>query len=64
MKMMKATFVTIIGCFVLLISGSELKAQANWEIRCSFWGHQYLCRIDATMPLAASPRLHPAVYIS
>lgn len=61
MKMMKTTFVTIIGCFVLLI-GSELKAQSNWEVGARF-GH-YPFAIEATIPLAAAPRLHPSVYIS
>jgi hypothetical protein len=61
MKMMKATFVTIIGCFVLLI-GSELKAQTNWEIGARFGDINFA--IDATIPLATSPRLHSAVYIS
>ena len=58
---MKTTFVTIIGCFVLLI-GSELKAQSNWEVGARF-GH-YPFAIEATIPLAAAPRLHPSVYIS
>ncbi len=45
--------------FCLLTNSSDLKAQANWEIGVRFGDD---IAIDATIPLAASPRLHPAVY--
>ena len=38
----------------------DLNAQSNWEIGVRF-GDNF--SIDLTIPLAASPRLHPAVYI-
>jgi len=41
--------------------GTELKAQANWEVGMRF-GHNIA--IDATIPIGLSPRLHPAVYIT
>jgi hypothetical protein len=43
----------------LLGSNYDLKAQANWEVGARF-GDEFA--IDMTIPLAASPRLHPAVY--
>ena len=43
----------------LILSTSESKAQANWEIGARF-GHNV--SIDMTIPLAAAPRLHPAIY--
>ena len=49
--------IAIIIC--LLANGSDLKAQANWEIGMRFGDD---IAIDATIPLAASPRLHPAIY--
>jgi len=49
----------IVIIFCLLTSSSDLKAQANWEIGMRFGDD---IAIDATIPLAASPRLHPAVY--
>ncbi len=55
------SFFQIAIIFCLLSSGSDLKAQANWELGVRA-GHDYY-GIDATIPLAASPRLHPAIYI-
>jgi len=61
MKMIQKTFVLVLFCFVIL-AGSEIKAQSNWEIGARFGDINFA--IDATIPLAAAPRLHPAVYIS
>jgi hypothetical protein len=44
---------------LLLMNPADLKAQANWEIGARFGDE---IAIDMTIPLAASPRLHPAVY--
>ena len=44
--------------FFLIISGS-VNAQSNWEAGIRF-GDQF--SLDLTIPIAASPRLHPAVY--
>ena len=56
-KLISVFQIAIIFC--LLTSASDLKAQANWEIGVRFGDD---IAIDATIPLAASPRLHPAVY--
>jgi len=56
-KLISVFQIAIIFC--LLTSTSDLKAQANWEIGVRFGDD---IAIDATIPLAASPRLHPAVY--
>ena len=61
MKILQKTFVSILLFFVLL-GGSELKAQSNWEIGARFGDINFA--IDATIPLAAAPRLHTALYIS
>lgn len=42
-----------------LLSTAESKAQANWEVGARFGDN---ISIDMTIPLAASPRLHPAIY--
>jgi len=51
----------IVIIFCLLTNVSDLKAQANWEIGARFGDD---IAIDATIPLAASPRLHPAIYFN
>jgi hypothetical protein len=51
--------IAIILC--LLTNVSDLKAQANWEIGARFGDD---ISIEATIPLAASPRLHPAIYFN
>ena len=61
MKMIQRTFVLILVLFAF-VAGSELKAQSNWEVGARFGNIAFA--IDATIPLAASPRLHPAIYIS
>ena len=49
-----------VSAFFLLISGS-ISAQSNWEAGVRF-GSDFA--LDFTIPLAASPRLHPAVYFN
>jgi len=49
----------IVIIFCLLTNVSDLKAQANGEIGARFGDD---ISIEATIPLAASPRLHPAIY--
>jgi hypothetical protein len=49
MKMIQATFVTVIGLFIATGRGSELKAQSNWEIGARFG--------DITL-LLLMPRFH------
>ena len=39
----------------------ESNAQSNWEVGMRFG--QPNVAIDATIPLAAAPRLHPAIYL-
>ena len=46
---------------LLFLNPTDLKAQANWEIGARFGE---VIAIDMTIPLAASPRLHPAVYVN
>jgi hypothetical protein len=58
MKMIRRISVLVLFCFILL-SGAELKAQANWEAGMRFGNN---ISAELTMPLAASPRFHPAVY--
>lgn len=53
------SFAQIAIIFCLLTNSTDLKAQANWEIGARFGDD---IAIDATIPLAASPRLHPAIY--
>ena len=43
----------------LLITSFNLSAQSNWEAGVRF-GDNF--SIDATIPIGATPRLHPAVY--
>jgi hypothetical protein len=51
--------VQILTVFCLLTVGSDLKAQSNWEVGARFGSD---IALDFTIPLAASPRLHPAIY--
>ena len=55
------SFVQIAIFFCLLTNSADLKAQANWEIGARFGDD---ISIEATIPLAASPRLHPAIYFN
>lgn len=50
----------IFGLFLTLIISAGAKAQSNWEAGIRFGDN---IAIDATIPLAAAPRLHPAVYL-
>lgn len=50
----------IVSAFLLSISGS-ISAQSNWEVGVRF-GSDFA--LDLTIPLAASPRLHTAVYFN
>lgn len=54
-----AVFVQLAVLIGLLSSSTDLKGQANWEIGARFGDD---IAIDMTIPLAASPRLHPAIY--
>lgn len=49
-----------VSAFFLLIGGS-ISAQSNWEAGVRF-GNDFA--LDLTIPLAASPRLHTAVYFN
>ncbi len=53
------SFVQIAIIFCLLTNSRDLKAQANWEIGARLGND---ISLDMTIPLAASPRLHPAIY--
>ena len=43
----------------LLFTSTDLKAQANWEVGMRFGDD---IAIDATIPIGATPRIHPAIY--
>ena len=57
LKISPALFIFLI----LIITGSRINAQANWELGARFGPD---ISIEATIPLGISPRLHPAVYIT
>lgn len=58
-NMLKASLVVL----VLVVALSfESKAQSNWEVGLRFGDPNVA--IDATIPLAASPRLHTAIYMT
>ena len=63
MKSFKHT-IKIFVLVIILIAGlkSNSKAQSNWEVGVRF-GNPAVA-IDATVPLAAAPRFHPAIYLS
>ena len=52
-------FSPLIISLLVLSGGTHLKAQSNWEAGIRF-GDNFSA--DLTIPLAASPRLHTAVY--
>lgn len=58
MKMIKSILFLLLVSFVLLV-GSDVKAQSNWEAGVRFGND---ISVDLTIPLSAAPRLHPAVY--
>ena len=51
-------FITL--SFFLLFNNISIKAQSNWELGLRAGD---LSGIDATIPLAMAPRLHPTVYL-
>jgi len=53
-------FVQLALIIVLLGCNSDLKGQANWEVGVRFNNQEVA--VDMTIPLAAAPRLHPAIY--
>lgn len=53
------SFVQIMLIICLLTDVSDLKAQSNWEVGARFGSN---IALDLTIPLAAAPRLHPAIY--
>lgn len=59
MRIAKTAYkVLLIGFFI--ISGiNQISAQSNWEIGLRFGD---VVALDATIPIAAAPRLHPAIY--
>lgn len=58
----KQRLTAILMCmFALLITGTELKSQANWEIGARFGDD---IAIEATLPIGLAPRFHPSVYIT
>jgi len=59
MKRTNGFIVAILMFMAITITGTELKAQSNWEIGGRF-GDGFA--LDVTIPLAKSPRLHPALY--
>jgi len=62
MKKLRNSLIIIFIFIGFIITGTEIKAQANWEIGARFGDVAFA--IDATIPVGLSPRLHPAVYIS
>jgi hypothetical protein len=59
MKNLTTLFVLRLIPFFILIASTNLSAQSNWEAGVRF-GDNF--SIDATIPIGATPRLHPAVY--
>ena len=59
MKMKHLFGINILVILILIGFVPELKAQSNWEAGVRF-GDNF--SVDLTIPLAASPRLHPAIY--
>jgi len=59
MKMKRLFGINILVILILIGFVTELKAQSNWEAGVRF-GDEFA--VDLTIPLAASPRLHPAIY--
>ncbi|MCG8308041.1 MAG: hypothetical protein MI975_11665 [Cytophagales bacterium] len=57
-QFLKATLTVII--FITLFA-PDAQAQSNWEVGFRFG--QPNAAIDATIPLATTPRLHPAIYL-
>ena len=56
---MKKTVLIIIIALIAIVFVHDSKAQSNWEIGLR-GGDNF--SIDATIPIGAAPRLHPAIY--
>lgn len=56
---MKNIFLVLALLGAALFAAEKSSAQSNWEVGVRF-GDNF--SIDATIPLAAAPRLHPAIY--
>jgi len=59
MKSTKKVTIALLLSLMLTTLGTQLKAQANWEVGARFGN---TISADITIPLAAAPRLHPAIY--
>ncbi len=56
---MKIRILSLLAFFVLLLTVQESKAQSGLELGLRA-GHAF--GVDATLPIAAKPRLHPSLY--
>ena len=56
---MKKILVIVAVALGAVFAGSNAQAQANWEVGIR-GGDNF--SVEATLPIGASPRLHPAVY--
>lgn len=56
-QLLKVFTLTVIISAAVII---ESNAQSNWEVGLRFG--EPVVSLDATIPLAAAPRLHPAIY--
>lgn len=59
MKQTNRLFILNFLIFSLIITSFNLNAQSNWEAGLRF-GDNW--SVEATVPIGAKPRLHPAVY--
>ncbi|MCU4174386.1 hypothetical protein [Carboxylicivirga sp. N1Y90] len=55
---MKKIFTKVLIIGLVMVLGSELRAQSNWEVGARF-GNSFSA--DITIPLSAAPRLHTAL---
>jgi len=58
-KILKVFMLATLLAVVIVL---ESNAQSNWEVGLRFG--EPTVAIDATIPLAAAPRLHPAIYLN
>ena len=61
MKILPQVFLSTFLIIFLFFNSNEVNAQSNWEAGVRF-GNDFA--LDVTIPLAASPRLHAAVYFN
>jgi len=54
--------VFMLATVLAVVIALESNAQSNWEVGLRFG--EPTVAIDATIPLAAAPRLHPAIYLN